>query len=51
MTATEREQAFKALAAALEIAERAVYLGDNGQERAAVETLRELFGWRMPRPA
>lgn len=50
MTACERQQASKALAAALETAERAVYLGDNGQERAAVEAWRELFGWRMPRP-
>lgn len=51
MTAYERQQAATALKQALEIAERAVYLGDSGQERAAVEAWRELFGNRMPRPA
>ena len=32
------------------IAERAVWLEDNDQEKGAVEEWRKLFGWRMPRP-
>lgn len=32
------------------IAEEALLLENEGQERAAVEKWRELFGWRMPRP-
>lgn len=30
--------------------ERAIQQEDEGKDRAAVETWRELFGWRMPRP-
>ncbi len=50
LTATERQAASKALNDALAIAEEAVRLEDDGQERAAVEQWRRLFGWRMPRP-
>lgn len=50
MTATERQAARTALLEAQRIAERAVWLEDDGQERAAVEEWRKLFGWRMPRP-
>lgn len=32
------------------VAEEAVRLEDNGEERAAYEKWRSLFGWRMPRP-
>ena len=32
------------------VAEEALQLEYDGKERAAVETWRELFGWRMPRP-
>ena len=34
----------------LGVAEEALLLENEGKERAAVETWRELFGWRMPRP-
>ena len=34
----------------LRVAEEALQLEYEGKERAAVETWRELFGWRMPRP-
>ena len=34
----------------LGVAEEALLLEDEGKERAAVETWRKLFGWRMPRP-
>ena len=34
----------------LGVAEEALQLEYEGKERAAVETWRELFGWRMPRP-
>lgn len=50
MTSTERASARTALADAQLIAERAVWLEDDGQERTAVEEWRRLFGWRMPRP-
>lgn len=50
MTSTQRDRAAIALAGALTIAEEAVRLEDDGQERAAVEQWRRLFGWRMPRP-
>lgn len=50
MTSAERERAGTALNGALAIAEEAVHLEDDGQERAAVEQWRRLFGWRMPRP-
>ena len=32
------------------VAEEALQLEYDGKERAAVDTWRELFGWRMPRP-
>ena len=51
MTATERQAAKTAVLGAQEIAERAVWLEDNKQERGAVEEWRKLFGWRMPRPS
>jgi len=50
MSARERQAARTTLLEAQQIAERAVWLEDNGQERAAVEEWRKLFGWRMPRP-
>ena len=31
------------------VAEEALQLEYDGKERAAIETWRELFGWRMPR--
>lgn len=34
----------------LGVAEEALQLEYDGKDRAAVETWRELFGWRMPRP-
>ena len=48
--ASDRRQAKKTLAEWLEIAEEAIRLEDDGQERAAVEEWRRLFGSRMPRP-
>lgn len=50
MTELEKMQAAPRLREALEIAERAVDLEDAGKQRQAVETWRELFGNRMPRP-
>lgn len=50
MTATQRCTAINALRGAQAIAERANDLEDDGQERAAVEEWRRLFGTRMPRP-
>jgi hypothetical protein len=50
MTADEKAAAADALRGALTIAESAVDLEDDGQERAAVEQWRKLFGNRMPRP-
>lgn len=50
MTSSERQTARTALLEAQQIAERAVWLEDNGQERGAVEEWRKLFDWRMPRP-
>jgi len=50
MSSSERSKAAKALSDALAIAEEAIRLEDDGQERAAVEEWRRLFGWRMPRP-
>ena len=49
MTSSERSQAAKTLEDALELAEQAIRLEDDGQERAAVEEWRRLFSWRMPR--
>jgi hypothetical protein len=50
MSAAERRSAAETLADWQRIAEKAVRLEDAGQERAAVEEWRNLFGWRMPRP-
>ncbi len=50
MSAAARRKAAEALRGAQAIAENAVWLEDQGKERAAVEEWRKLFGWRMPRP-
>jgi SMODS domain-containing protein len=50
MRLAARERAADALRAAQQIAETAVWLEDEGKERAAVEEWRKLFNWRMPRP-
>jgi hypothetical protein len=50
MSASERQTARTSLLEAQRIAERAVWLEDGGQEKAAVEEWRKLFDWRMPRP-
>jgi hypothetical protein len=48
--AGDREAAKSTLAGWLAIAERAIWLEDEGKERDAVEEWRRLFGSRMPRP-
>lgn len=50
MSESERQTARTAFGDAHQIAERAVWMEDNDQERAAVEEWRKLFDWRMPRP-
>lgn len=50
MSSVQRANAAKALRGALAVAEEAIRLEDDGQERAAVEAWRRLFGNRMPRP-
>jgi hypothetical protein len=50
MNTIEKQAAARRLDEALEIAERAVQLEDDGHERAAVDSWRELFGKRMPAP-
>jgi hypothetical protein len=50
MTTGQQDRAAEALNDALIIAEEAIRLEDDGQERAAVEQWRRLFVWRMPRP-
>jgi predicted nucleotidyltransferase len=50
MSAAEKQAAAARLREALAIAERAVQYEDDGQERAAIDAWRELFGNRMPRP-
>lgn len=50
MAATQRRAAADELRSWLGSAEEAVRLEDDGQERAAVEMWRQLFGSRMPRP-
>lgn len=50
LTTAERHAAQDALNKALVTAEEAIRLEYDGQERAAVEEWRKLFGWRMPRP-
>ncbi len=46
----ERDTIRRAATDALAIAEEAIYLEDDGQERKAVSKWRELFGERMPLP-
>lgn len=50
MDAGGKVKAATALAAALQIAESAIFLEQAGKHRDAVEEWRKLFGWRMPRP-
>ncbi len=50
MTAHERQTAQEALRKIQAIAEDAIWLEDDGQERKAVERWRDIFGQRMPRP-
>jgi predicted nucleotidyltransferase len=50
MTPDDRTKAREEFRRAHNIAQRAVWLEDNSQERAAVEEWRRLFGNRMPRP-
>jgi predicted nucleotidyltransferase len=50
VSASERTRYRAVLEQWLGVAEEAVLLEDDGQERAAVEKWRELFGSRMPRP-
>lgn len=50
LSLAERAEAANALEGALKIAEQAILLEDDQQDRAAVEQWRRLFGWRMPRP-
>jgi hypothetical protein len=50
MTSGQKAAAASELRGALTIAEAAVDLEDDGQERAAVEQWRKLFGNRMTRP-
>lgn len=49
-SASERRAAAQVFAGWQRTAEEAVRLEDSGQERAAVEEWRNLFGSRMPRP-
>lgn len=51
MSASQKDIAKQAIEQALAVAERAIALEDRGDERAAVEEWRKLFGSRMPRPA
>lgn len=50
MSSTQKGAAAAALRGAQEIAERAVDLEDDGQERAAYDEWKKLFGARMTRP-
>ena len=50
ISAVRRRQLSELVRGWLAIAEEALQLEYEGKERAAVETWRELFGWRMPRP-
>lgn len=50
MSHTERVTATQRIQDAQEIAENAVDLEDEGNERAAVEEWRRIFGGRMPKP-
>ena len=50
LTGPERDGIRRAATDALAIAEEAIYLEDDGQERKAVNKWREIFGDRMPLP-
>jgi len=50
MTLTERERVADIVRGWLQVCEKAILQEDASKERAAVETWRELFGNRMPRP-
>lgn len=50
MTVSERRAAAKTLTSWQRIAEKAIRLEDAGQEQAAFDEWKKLFGWRMPRP-
>lgn len=50
LTPAQRDAMRRATSQAHSIAEEAVYLEDEGEERKAVEQWRELFRSRMPRP-
>lgn len=50
LTLHQRDGIRRAAADALAIAEEAIYLEDDGQERKAVNKWREIFGERMPLP-
>jgi hypothetical protein len=50
LTSWQRQEIRNAASTALHVAEEAIYLEDNGQERKAVEKWREIFGERMPLP-
>lgn len=50
MSLAERHYAAETLTEWQRIAEKAVRLEDAGEERAAVDEWKKLFGWRMPRP-
>lgn len=50
LTASNRRCIHDAAVYAHSVAEEAVYLEDEGEERKAVEKWREIFGSRMPRP-
>lgn len=45
-----RQEAARKLTEWQRVAEEAVRLEDEGEERSAYEKWRSLFGWRMPRP-
>lgn len=49
-TQVQRQAIRDAAYAAMDAAEEAIYLQDQGEENAAVDKWRELFGNRMPRP-
>lgn len=49
-SSTDRQAMTQTVADWLQVAERAVWLEDEGKERDAVEEWRRLFGSRMPRP-
>ena len=50
ISANRRRQLSETVREWLGVAEEALLLEEEGKERAAVETWRKLFGWRMPRP-